>query len=74
MCLCCCVSDGMGYLWPGQRTNSYQGSCRELAQARAMQSGGAAAIEAGESMSITLQPGPEGILMRCIQRAAMAAA
>ena len=39
-----------------------------------MQSGGAAAIEAEESMSITLQPGPEGILMRCIPRVATAAA
>ncbi len=35
-----------------------------------MQSGGAAAIEAAESMSSTLQPGPEGILMRCIPRVA----
>ena len=33
------------------------------------QSGGVAAVEAAESMSVTLQPGPKGILMRCIPRA-----
>ena len=58
--------------WP--TTCSHHGSCPQLTQARAVQSGGAAAIEAGESMSMTLQPGPEGILMRCIPRVATAAA
>lgn len=33
------------------------------------QSGGAAAVEAEEAMTMTLQPGPKGLLMRCIPRA-----
>ena len=34
-----------------------------------MQSGGAEAVEAEEAMTMTLQPGPKGLLMRCIPRA-----
>ena len=37
-----------------------------------LQSGGAAAIAAEETMAMTLQPGPKGILMRCIPRASEA--
>ena len=33
-----------------------------------VQSGGAAAVEAEEAMTMTLQPGPKGLLMHCIPR------
>ena len=38
-----------------------------------VQSGGAEAVEAEEAMTMTLQPGPRGLLMRCIPRAASSA-